>query len=353
MFYLKNWLEEMGSAYLYQIVAKQEADPTKKQLFLELASVAEKQASMWAKEGQKAGLDFPSSYRPDFRTRFVGVLLRYFSIQQLRFILSAMKVRGMSVYSDPQLKHQQQHQHQHQLGIGAVQLEKRHKGLSTAGNLRAAVFGVNDGLVSNMSLLLGLVGGSAELHTLILSGVAGLLAGACSMAAGEYISMRSQREFFEYQIALEKEELDLYPEEEAAELAYIYHARGLPKKAARELADHMISNPEKALDTLAKEELGLNPQDLGSPLGAAVSSFVSFAFGALIPLLPFLLGLGHWMVASSILLTAITLFLIGAILSLFTNLSAFIGGLRMLAVGTAAGCLTYLIGHLIGVTLAG
>lgn len=345
---LKNWMEEKGSAYLYLIVANQEKDPIKKNLFQDLASVAEKQAAVWAKESKKMGESLPAVYHPDFRTRFVGFLLRYFSIQQLRFILSAMKVRGMSVYSD----HLSKHQHHLLAGGGGAKLEVRHKGLNTAGNLRAAVFGVNDGLVSNMSLLLGLVGGGAESHTIILSGVAGLLAGACSMAAGEYVSMRSQREFFEFQIALEKEELDLYPEEEAAELAYIYHARGLPKKEARELADHMIANPERALDTLAKEELGLNPQDLGSPMGAACSSFISFAFGALIPLLPFLHHLGQSTVVISILLTAVTLFLIGATLSLFTNLSAFMGGLRMLSIGALAGGLTYAIGKLIGVTLS-
>jgi VIT1/CCC1 family predicted Fe2+/Mn2+ transporter len=258
-----------------------------------------------------------------------------------------MKVRGMSVYSDHMLNHQH-----HQFASAGAKLEKRHKGLNTAGNLRAAVFGVNDGLISNMSLLLGVVGGGGDPHVIILSGMAGLLAGACSMGAGEYVSMRSQREFFEYQIALEKEELDLYPEEEAAELAYIYHARGLPKKEARDLANHMISNPEQALDTLAKEELGLNPQDLGSPLGAAISSFISFAFGALIPLFPFLISFSQWNVSISIFLTGITLFLIGATLSLFTNLSALKGGLRMLTIGGAAGCLTYLIGKLIGVTLS-
>ncbi len=343
---IKNWLEEKGSAYLYLIVAKQEKDPTKKALFHELAAGAEKQAAMWKKEINKAGLKLPSAYQPDFRTRFVSLLLRYFSIQQLRFILSAMKVRGMSVYSEHVLQH-----HNHKLSAGGAKLEKRHKGLNTAGNLRAAVFGVNDGLVSNMSLVLGMVGGGAGIQVILLSGVAGLLAGACSMAAGEYISMRSQREFFEFQIALEKEELDLYPEEEAAELAYIYHARGLPRKEARELADRMISNPEKALDTLAREELGLNPQELGSPIGAALASFISFAAGAFIPLIPFLSGDNSWNVLISIVLTAVTLFVIGATLSLFTNLSAIIGGLRMMVIGGAAGLLTYIIGRIIGVTL--
>lgn len=345
MHHLKNWAEEKSSAYLYLIVARQEADATKKKLFQDLAKVAEKQASMWAAEVKKAGDKLPKKYQPDFRTRVVGLLLRYFNIQQLRFILSAMKVRGMSVYGDTLTGHK------HAFAPGVSKLENRHKGLNTAGNLRAAVFGVNDGLVSNMSLLLGVVGGGADPHLIILSGVAGLLAGSCSMASGEYVSMRSQREFFEYQIALEKEELDLYPEEEAAELAYIYQARGLPKKEAKELAERMINNPEKALDTLAREELGLNPNELGSPTGAALSSFFAFSLGALIPLLPFLFGNGYWNLIISISLTAFTLFGIGAVLSLFTNLSAILGGLRMLVIGAAAGGLTYFIGRLVGVTL--
>ncbi len=343
MDYLKNWLEEKGSAHLYLIVANQEKDATKKKLFQDLAAAAEKQASMWEKELKKVGHKLPVLYRPGLRTRLVGLLLTYFSIQQLRYILAAMKVRGMSVYDEHSLNHTPM--------PGSAKLEKRHQGLSTAGNLRAAVFGVNDGLVSNMSLLLGIVGGGGNLHIIILSGIAGLLAGASSMAAGEYVSMRSQREFFEYQIALEKEELELYPEEEAAELTCIYQARGLPRKEAKELAEHLINNPKRALDTLAREELGLNPQDLGSPIGAAFSSFFSFAFGAIIPLLPFLFGNNSWNVMLSISLTAFTLFIIGATLSLFTNLSALFGGLRMLTIGGVAGCLTYLIGRLVGVSL--
>lgn len=348
MSHFKSWCEEQSAAYLYRIVATQEADPIKKKLFRELAGAAQKQAAIWEKEIKKADAAFLPPYRPDFRTRFVGFLLHYFSIRQLRFILSAMKVRGMSIYSGDQLaKH-----HNHAFAAGSAQLEKRHKGLNTAGNLRAAVFGVNDGLMSSLSLLLGVVGGGAEPQVIILSGIAGLLAGACSMAAGEYVSMRSQREFFEFQISLEREELELYPEEEAAELAYIYQARGLPKKEAKELADRMINNPAKALDTLAREELGLNPQELGSPWGAAFSSFISFAFGALIPLMSFLLASRSWSVPLMIIFTACSLFIIGAILSLFTNRSALLGGLRMLIIGAAAGGVTYLIGSVVGVTLS-
>jgi VIT1/CCC1 family predicted Fe2+/Mn2+ transporter len=226
-------------------------------------------------------------------------------------------------------------------------LEHRHKGINTAGNLRAAVFGVNDGLISNMSLLLGVVGAGVDHGAILVAGVSGLLAGACSMAAGEYISVRSQREFFEYQIHLEKEELELYPEEEAAELACIYRARGIPKDEAKKLADLMISHPDRALDTLAREELGLNPHELGSPTGAAVSSFVSFAGGAFIPLLPFLISYQEKNIFISGALTCAALLIIGATLSLFTNRSAWFSGLRMLSIGILSGCVTFFIGKLL------
>ncbi len=334
---LKNWQEEKRSAYLYQKVAKREADPIRKKLFFDLAASAEKQAAIWEKKLKESRKDQPLPvYKPDFRTRFVSELIALFGVNSIRFILSAMKVRGMSVYSAPQTGTK----------AATAHLETRHKGLNTAGNFRAAVFGVNDGLVSNMSLLLGVMGANANQHFILLSGIAGLLAGACSMASGEYISMRSQREFFEYQIALEKEELELYPEEEASELAFIYQARGVPSEEAKKMAHLIISDPNRALDTLAREELGLNPNELGSPVGAAIASFVSFAGGAFVPLLPFFIGAGEKSLYYSVGLTALALFVIGGLLSLFTNRSALLSSLRMLLIGGFAGVVTFLIGKI-------
>src|SRR5437763_1515453 len=161
-----------------------------------------------------------------------------------------------------------------------------------SGALRAAIFGVNDGLVSNLSLIMGVAGAGTDPKVIMLAGVAGLLAGASSMAAGEYISISAQREMFERQIELEREELEVAPEEEEAELALIYRAKGIPQEDAENLAHRLMRDKTVALDTLTREELGLDPGELGSPWGAAISSFVSFAFGALVPLLPYLLGLG-------------------------------------------------------------
>lgn len=333
---LKNRLEEKSSEWLYQKMAEHELDPVRRGLFLELAEAAGKQAKIWETKWIEQGghADFPP-FRPTLRTWIVGKLITLFGTNQLRFILSAMKVRGMSVYSGVPTSHP-----------AASHLEQRHKGIGHAGSIRAAVFGVNDGLVSNISLLAGIAGASVNHSTLILTGVAGLLAGACSMASGEYVSVRSQREFFEYQIALEEEELKLYPEEEASELACIYRARGMPATSAQQLADLIISDPQRALDVLAQEELGLNPAELSSPIAAAIASFLSFAVGAFVPLLPFLFIHQATALFFSLGLTGVALFLIGSTLSLFTNQSAWYGGLRMLFIGSLAAGVTYFIGTL-------
>src|SRR5262249_35445991 len=218
------------------------------------------------------------------------------------------------------------------------------------GNLRAAVFGVNDGLISNASLIMGIAGATSDNALILLSGVAGLVAGAFSMAAGEYVSMRSQREMYEYQIGLEREELDHYPEAEA--LALIYQERGLPREEALVVAKKIVSDPERALDTLAREELGLNPDDLGSPAGAAAFSFFSFAAGAAVPLLPFIFGAGPAALARAVALVSVALFAVGAALSLFTGRSMLYSGARMLLIGAAAGTFTYWTGKLLGVTLS-
>lgn len=251
-----------------------------------------------------------------------------------------MKVRGLSVYSAPPAPG-------HPRVTRVDEIGRRHR--TGGGNLRAAVFGVNDGLVSNASLIMGMAGAAAEPRMLLLAGVAGLLAGAFSMAAGEYVSVRSQREVFEYQIGLEREELEEYPQAEADELALIYETKGLERDEARRLAQTLIADPERALDALAREELGLNPDELGSPWGAASASFLAFGAGAVIPLLPFLLDEGPRAFAASVALAAAALFGVGATLSVFTGRSAFASGLRMLAIGATAGAATYGIGSIVGV----
>ena len=337
---IESWREEKRSAWLYRIISDAESGTPRQVLFLELAKAAEDQALLWLAEVEKAGVQPPPAYRPDPRSRLVGWLVQRLGIVPMRTVLAAMKVRGMVLYNHPL----------HAIPTRIEQVGKRHA-VPGGGSLRAAVFGVNDGLVSNASLILGVAGASGEAAVVVMSGIAGLLAGAFSMAAGEYVSVRAQREFYEYQIGLEREELEQYPREEAAELALIYQAKGLSQAEAKRLADTLIEDPDKALDTLAREELGLNPEELGSPPAAAMASFVAFAIGASIPLLPYLLLSGGIALYGAIATTAVSLFGVGATLSLFTGRKSWQGGLRMLAIGAAAGAATWTIGRALGVAL--
>ena len=337
---ISSWAEEKRAAYLYRVVAESETGTPRQKLFTDLAGEAEGQAAIWEKKALAAGETMPA-FTPDVRSRVVAGLVRRHGPRKLRTVLAAMKVRGMSVYASS--SGQVVPHHLDDIG--------HHSGLSGGGNLRAAVFGVNDGLISNASLILGVAGANAETATIVLTGAAGLIAGAFSMAAGEYVSVRSQREMYEYQIGLERDELAEYPDEEALELALIYEARGVNRDEALRMSKQIIADPERALDTLAREELGLNPEDLGSPWGAAFSSFISFGAGGLIPLLPFFLGLGKSSLLAVILVTGVALFAVGATLSLFTGRSAWMSGARMLAIGATAGGVTYFIGRQLGVSL--
>jgi VIT1/CCC1 family predicted Fe2+/Mn2+ transporter len=334
---LTRWQTEKTAAFLSGAVAAAEPDAKKAALFREMAKAVEDQAAILARDLRPV-----PAFAPSLRARLIASLLRIFGPRAMRPILSASKVRGVSVYSGPA------EPPGHPMPTSIADVGHRHRGTG-GGTLRAAVFGVNDGLVSNTCLVMGVAGAAAAPDIILLTGVAGLLAGAFSMAAGEYISMLSQREMFEHQIAQEADELERYPNEEAEELALIYEARGIPLKDARALAKKLIANPQQALDALAREELGLNPDDLGSPMGASLSSFVAFAIGATLPLIPYVMGLSAHgiLIASSI--SGVALFVVGAVLSLFSGKSAFLGGLRMLLIGAAAAAATYGIGALFNV----
>ncbi|HKE38507.1 MAG TPA: VIT1/CCC1 transporter family protein [Casimicrobiaceae bacterium] len=342
---LESWTEEQRSAYLYRACAKAEAGTRNAELFTRLAGEAEAQAAIWRAQLTASGKPAPPPYAPDPRTRLVARMVDIFGPRRLRAVLSAMKVRGMAVYS-------RREPGGHVAPVPGAGIERRHRGLEGGGNLRAAVFGINDGLVSNASLIFGVAGASPDVSVVLLTGVAGLTAGAFAMAAGEFVSVRSQRELFEYQIGLERAELKEYPEAEAQELALIYAAKGLPTKEANRLAKQLVSDPEHALDTLAREELGLNPDELGSPWGAAISSFLSFALGAAIPLLPYVLGGGPHALAIAGALSAVALFAVGSTLSLFTGRGALSSGTRMLLLGCLAATVTFLVGHLLGVKVS-
>jgi len=213
-----------------------------------------------------------------------------------------------------------------------------------SGAIRAAIFGVNDGLVSNLSLIMGFAGASASNKVILLAGVAGLLAGAFSMGAGEYVSMRVQREYFERLLHLEAHELATDPEEEHRELQAIYEAKGFPPDLADQVTTVIMQDPEVALETHAREELGLDPDQLGSPWGAASSSFVTFSLGAGIPLLPFVFGSGTAATLAAITASGVALFAIGGSMVVLTGRSWWVPGLRMLLVGAGAAAITYAVG---------
>lgn len=336
---VESWHEEKQSAWLYRALAEAETETRMSTLFGQLGEAAEQQALHWAKIASDSGQLVPG-FAPETRVRLVASLARKLGPRRIKPALAALKVRGLSAYGSAPVGHV--------MPTNVSQIGRGHQSVG-GGNLRAAIFGVNDGLVSNASLILGMVGAAASTGTVLATGVAGLLAGALSMAAGEFVSVRSQRELFEYQIGLEADELAEYPEAEAEELALIYAARGLPIEEARSVAHRLIADPKHALDVLAREELGLNPDDLGSPVGAASFSFVSFTLGALVPLVPFFFGAvlprAAYFGAS---LAGLGLFGTGAAMSLFTGRNPWLGGLRMLAIGGGAGAVTFAIGSLIG-----
>jgi VIT1/CCC1 family predicted Fe2+/Mn2+ transporter len=222
-----------------------------------------------------------------------------------------------------------------------------------SGALRAAIFGINDGLVSNLSLIMGVTGASVDNKIIVLAGVAGLLAGAFSMAGGEYISMRTQREVFERLIHLEAHELATEPEEEREELIAIYRGKGVPQTVAEQLVDALHADPDLALATHAREELGLDPDEgLGSPWGAAFSSLLTFAFGAFVPLLPFLIGSGIGAALASAFASGTTLFAVGAVMSILTGKSVIFSGARMLIIGASLAAITFGVGRLLHVSTA-
>ena len=335
-----SWYHEKESAWLYGAVAAAEPDPGRRALFVKLAAAAEDQATRWLATRP----DLKPTFTPALRARIVAKLIRRLGPRRLRGVLAAMKLRGLSVYSGRPAPAS------HAIPTTVAEVGKRHS--SAGGRLRAAVFGASDGLVSNASLVMGVAAAGSDLHSVQIAGFAGMIAGALSMAAGEYVSVRSQREFYEYQMDLERKELAEYPEAEAEELALIYHARGIDMDEARRISAVLLSRPEQALDVLAREELGLNPDDLGSPWGAAGSSFFAFAIGACVPLIPFLMASGPTAIYASAGATAVMLVAIGVALSLFTGRGALRGGLRMLAIGGGAGVAAWAIGKLLGASLA-
>ncbi|HXG52686.1 MAG TPA: VIT1/CCC1 transporter family protein [candidate division Zixibacteria bacterium] len=361
--YRRNYLVEMDGIALYRALARAEKDEKRAAIFAKMAAAEERHAQRWLRLIRAGGGEVPR-YRPGVRVRLLGWMARRFGTQKVLPIISGLEARDEAGYlHQPEAAGlpAQERAHSRALremarglsGYEGIMGRERWHAVGRAGSMRAAVFGINDGLVSNFSLVMGFAGAEASPEYIVLAGVAGLLAGSFSMAAGEYVSVRAQRELFEQQIAMEKQELEMSPKEEEEELSLIYQAKGIPEKEAALMARRIIQNPETAVDTLAREELGLDPSELGSPWAAAASSFLAFVVGAAFPVLPylFLSGFGAWV--ASTLLSCLALFGVGALVSIFTARGPLVSGMRTLAIGLLASAVTYSVGRLLGVSAVG
>jgi VIT1/CCC1 family predicted Fe2+/Mn2+ transporter/rubrerythrin len=374
---LANLKLERDAVQLYDRLAQMEKDPVRADAFRAIASNERRHAFVWASRVDAAGAEVPPMEPPRWRVRAVLAIARVFGTKSVSGMVKALEGDELSIYEGlegPEMQAIAADEREHaaiwkRLDMGmpgvepsnpeaaaaaeiAIRDESWHRAAGQSGTLRAAVFGINDGLVSNLALVMGFAGATTQNDLIVLAGIAGLLAGAFSMAAGEYVSMQSQKELFERQIELEREELRFMPEKEREELAAVYRSKGLSEDEADMVAARLMQDPEHALDTKIREELGLDPDELGSPWGAAIYSFLAFGLGALIPLAPFLLITGVPAIAISVGLALTALFIVGALVSLLTGRSLLFSGIRQVSIGGAAALVTYVVGSLIGVSAA-
>ena len=368
--YRENWQEEVDGAYVYLALADVETSPELAEVYRRLAAVEERHAGFWRQRLEDAGqpTDPP---RPTRRARILAWMARRFGAGVVLPVMADDEHRGQTMY-DEQAETRgtgmaaDERSHARVLrtmrgngleGTAIARFEGRHR--SIGGNaLRAAVLGANDGLVSNLSLVMGVAGAvaGAELapDTIVLSGVAGLLAGSFSMAMGEWVSVQSSRESSERQLRVEADEIEAFPDEELEELRLIYQAKGLPEDEARNVAERLLSDDSTILDVMAREELGIDPDEMGgSPWQAAITSFVLFGFGAIVPVVPFVILSGLAAVAVSVAASAVGLFALGAATTLFTGRSVTFTGARQVGIGLAAAAVTYGVGTLFGVSVMG
>jgi VIT1/CCC1 family predicted Fe2+/Mn2+ transporter len=365
---MNNLTAERNAVFLYRSLADAEGDSSLAGIYRQLADTEQRHADVWASKLREAGAEVPP-FSPAWRTRVLRWMARRFGVGLVLPTLAAIEKEAGSEYAGQteteipvMVKEERSHARVFNYlarktggmeGRSVARLEGRHR--SAGGNaLRAGVLGANDGLLSNLSLIMGVAGAEMSSGHILITGLAGLLAGAGSMALGEWLSVQSSRELHERQMGIEKEELALNPEEEKEELALIYQAKGASHEEARKLADRLLSDPSTALDTLAREELGLDPEEMGgSAWEAAIVSFLLFAVGASIPLLPFFFLRGASGIIWSATASGVGLFVIGAAITLITGRSAFYSGLRQVLFGAAAAAITFGIGHLVGAHLGG
>jgi vacuolar iron transporter family protein len=367
---LANLRLERDAILLYDALGAIEKDPQRAAAFLRIAGNERRHAEVWASKLRAAGVAVPPPpTRPRPRVAIIVLLARLFGTKAVSDLVTALEGDEEDIYGEqaatPEIEAIAADEREHaeiwrklkdpeyRPDRDIATRERWHRS-GRSGTLRAIIFGVSDGLVSNLALVMGVAGAAGEQgRFILLAGIAGLLAGAFSMAAGEYISMQSQRELFERQIALERAEMEAMPEEEEAEMAALYRAKGFREDEAKAIAHRLFEDPERALDQLIREELGLDPDELGSPFGAAFGSFVAFALGAFVPVAPYLVGGGALAFGLAIGLSLVALFAVGAGVSLLTGRSVLFSGARQVGIGIAAAIVTYIVGTLVGVSVAG
>lgn len=365
--YFNNRQREIDGAALYRVLAQTEAQPQMKEIYTRLSASEEKHAALWEKKLGELKVNIPPR-TPSWRAKVMIWLAKRFGPQFVLPTITGNENADSQAYDgQPEeeailfAKDEKSHARLLSMaskssgglpGASVAQLEGRHR--ASGGNaLRAAVLGANDGLVSILSLVMGVAGATNSNSQVLIAGLAGLLAGAGSMALGEWLSVQSSRELYENQIKIEAEEIAESPEEELEELTLIYQSKGLPEDRARELASHMMADKGSILDTLAREELGIDPEELGgSAYEAAFTSFFLFAVGAIFPIFPFLFWTGTTAIYLSLAISGVGLFIIGAAITLMTGRGVMFSGMRQVLVGLAAAALTFGVGKLIGVSLA-
>jgi VIT1/CCC1 family predicted Fe2+/Mn2+ transporter len=348
-------------AALYRRIADAESDPVKAAGYARLAQEELEHAHEWA---EQLGVD-PDTIRQrglGLKMRLVWWASRLIGSERavLLPLLMRSEERAVAAYAaHPSLSELEAEARAHADELAALGGPGAFDGVRTAigrsasssGSLRAAVLGINDGLVSNLSLVMGVAGGTSDSNIVLLAGVAGLFAGAFSMAAGEWVSMRSQREMYEHLIRYEERLFDNHPSLAAEQIADIYAAKGIEREQADEIARQLMSDRSTALDTVSREKLGVDPNELGSPWGAAWSSFLAFTIGAVTPVAPFIVTGGNMAIVAAAIAAAIALLIVGGAMAAFTGNSILRGGFRMFLVGALAAIVTFCVGSAVGVTL--
>jgi VIT1/CCC1 family predicted Fe2+/Mn2+ transporter len=367
--YRANFIDEINAAYLYRVAAELEGDETLSGVYRRLGETEEGHAQLWEERLRQAGVEVPSR-DPEIRARILGWLAHRLGPSVITQVMASTEMSGRTMYDDqPEAAGTSlpADERSHAIVLDALKkesasgvrggvvasLEGRHR--AVGGNaLRAAVLGANDGLVSNMALVMGVAGAAFSSSVLLVYGLAGLLAGSISMALGEWLSVQSSRELHRAQIETERAEIMEMPEQEAEELALIYQAKGMDAESAERAARDVMADPDAFLDTKVREELGIDPDELGgSAWQAAIASFFLFAIGAVIPVIPLFFLSGTAAVLASVAFAATGLFLLGAATALVTGTGVARTGTRSLVLGLAAAGATFGIGSLLGVAVGG